>query len=115
VKTKSPLKISNLLGLSHFCKLQVVHLHLSITRNTDSNQFQQANHVIRGEFIRDLLASFTLATLMVKTFLGNSLGTTKAPRDGRFLGLSTTTCAITEMESNMNLRQQSHSKETREI
>jgi hypothetical protein len=105
----------NLLGHSHFCKLQVVHLHSSITRNTDSNQFQQANHVIRGEFIGDLLASFTLATLMVKTFLGNSLGTTKAPRDGCFLGLSTTACAITEMESNMNLSQQSHSKETREI
>jgi hypothetical protein len=101
----------NLLGHSRFCKLQVVHLHPSSARNTDSNQFQQANHVMRGEFIGDLLASFTLATLTVKTFLGNSLGTTKTPREG----LSATTCAITEMESIMNLRQQSHSKETREI
>jgi hypothetical protein len=31
------------------------------------------------------------------------------------LGLSATTSAIAETESNMNLRQQSHSKETREI
>jgi hypothetical protein len=70
----------NVLGHSRFCKLQVVHFHSSSARNTNSNQFQQANHVIRGEFIGDLLASFTLATLMVKTFLG----TTKAPRDSHF-------------------------------
>jgi hypothetical protein len=50
-----------------------------------------------------------------KHSLAIALAQQKHPGTVTSLGLSTTTRAITEMESIMNLRQQSHSKETKEI
>jgi hypothetical protein len=116
VKTKSPLKSSwtywDILDFANcklcICILQAAEIPIQIRFNRQILWSEENSLEIYWPLLQLLHWPW-------KHSLAIALAQQKHPGTVVSIGLSAATCAIAEMESIMNLRQQPHSKETREI